>query len=218
MLQSEHLKAAFTYHNIIYHIYCLYNDFFFFFLSLSGRIISAILWTLVCRRSPRTDLPLMCCSRYKASKELFDVAHESGQRHAIISLLESISLIMHEEIWSVNIVQENNVLPFLYLLQLDATSCAIIVSLYICCYSWLKRVLTLQAGQLIAVEIICWALELQRQISKGNGEWGFNVRVSVWSSGSRQSSWVDVQLQWCFRNWISVKTHRNPWWLPYFFI
>lgn len=116
---------------------------------------------------------------------------------------------------NVNIVQENNVLPFLFLLQLDATSCAIIVSLYICCYSWLKRVLTLQTGQLISVGIICRALELQRQISKGNGEWGFNVRVSVWSSGSRQSSWVDVQLQWCFRNWISINTHRNPWWLPY---
>lgn len=50
------------------------NDAFIMtFLSFSGRIISAILWTPVCRRSPRTDLPLMCCSRYKTSKEVFDV-------------------------------------------------------------------------------------------------------------------------------------------------
>lgn len=147
MLQLEHLQATF------------YDAFIKTFLSFSGRIISAILWTPVCRRSPRTDLPLMCCSRYKASKGLFDVTHEGRERHVITSLLESAFVIMREEIWSGRI---NNHMP-------PAVQClinTIVISRYSCWYCWHSK----QASPLLlGKEIICWALDFRENI-KGKCE------------------------------------------------
>lgn len=130
MFQLEHLKAAFNYHNIIYYIYSFYSDVFIIFRSDYFRNFVDSCLQKIAQDRPTSDVLLKvqgikrtvwCCTREQA--ETCDCL-----------FVESISLITHEEIWSVNIVQENSILPFLFQLQLDAASYTLVVSSL--CFLW----------------------------------------------------------------------------------